>query len=231
MVSTVSRLPASGSIDQAGVAVWIDYLQARRPSTAIIKIRRALELLQDQLARQDGGGDRLLAQLQVADILDQLELDVDILVAGLLCGVTGGSGLAIEQVRESFGEAVAKMVRDVNRLQAFSQVSRGQADAQQEENLRRLLLGMTDDVRAILVMLACRLQTMRNLKHAPESERRQVAAQTQRLHAPLANRLGVWQLKWELEDLRCVSLSQTPTIRSPVTWKASARNGSPSSRR
>ena len=76
-----------------------------------------------------------------------------------------------------------------------------QSDERQAENLRRMLLGIADDVRVVMLVLARRLQLMRVLKHLDAAEQRRIAAITLRIHAPLANRLGIWQLKWELEDL------------------------------
>lgn len=201
MVSTVSRLPSAGVVDPATTNAWLDALAEQRSGADIEPLRQAVALLQQGASGEPIDGPRLLSHLQVVEILDQLNLDVDMLITGLLCGPASEGVIDDEQVERRFGAGVAHMVRDVNRLQVLSTASGNAADNRGEENLRRLLLGMADDVRAILVMLACRLQVMRDLKHEPEHQQRRIAAQTQRLHAPLANRLGVWQLKWELEDL------------------------------
>lgn len=94
------------------------------------------------------------------------------------------------------------MLGDLLRIRTLSVSGEADADERQSENLRRMLLGLADDVRVVLVVLARRLQLMRSLKYLDDSgERKRIAAVTQRIHAPLANRLGIWQLKWELEDL------------------------------
>jgi GTP pyrophosphokinase len=142
--------------------------------------------------------------LSTADILVQLRMDQPTLAAALLNGCLGQSGTTQEGLAVRFGAGVAQMVADLARIDKIANVSTVIAVKDQdehEENLRRLLLGIAEDVRVVLVVLAERLHLMRSIKDLDDPRRRKIAQDTQRVYAPLANRLGVWQVKWELEDL------------------------------
>ncbi|MCB1733874.1 MAG: bifunctional (p)ppGpp synthetase/guanosine-3',5'-bis(diphosphate) 3'-pyrophosphohydrolase [Gammaproteobacteria bacterium] len=138
----------------------------------------------------------------IARILEGLRLDADTLAAGLLLPLLQAHRVQPEQVADCAGPRVALLLRGFARLHQFGEdgvpASRGMAS--EAENLRRMLLALSDDVRVVLLALAERLQVMRTLKHRPEAERRAVAQETLGIYAPLANRLGIGQLKWELED-------------------------------
>ncbi|MCP5230600.1 MAG: bifunctional (p)ppGpp synthetase/guanosine-3',5'-bis(diphosphate) 3'-pyrophosphohydrolase, partial [Zoogloeaceae bacterium] len=107
-----------------------------------------------------------------------------------------------EQVADCTSPRVAVLLRGFARLHQFGEdgVPAAYGMAAEAENLRRMLLALSDDVRVVLLALAERLQMMRVLKHRPEAERRAVARETLAIYSPLANRLGIGQLKWELED-------------------------------
>jgi GTP pyrophosphokinase len=131
-------------------------------------------------------------------------MDAETLVAALLNGCLGRAGISEDEVGERFGAAVSGMVTDLARIDQIANVDAviaAKDQEQHEENLRRLLLGIAEDVRVVLVVLAERLHLMRSIKQLQEERRRKIALDTQRVYAPLANRLGVWQIKWELEDL------------------------------
>src|SRR5712691_8342970 len=134
-----------------------------------------------------------------------LRLDADARAAGLLFAVPVYLPGAEEVLTESFGAAVASLVMGISRLNALRVITRtaarGKDSQSQAEVLRKMLLAMVEDIRVVLLRLASRTQTMRWLARAPEGERAQLARETLDIYAPLANRLGVWQLKWELEDL------------------------------
>src|SRR5467141_496661 len=134
-----------------------------------------------------------------------LKLDADARAAGLLFAVPAYLPGAEEKLKESFGDAVASLVAGISRLNALRMVTRSAAqgkDSQaQAEVLRKMLLAMVEDIRVVLLRLASRTQTLRWLVNSPEAARRELARETLDIYAPLANRLGVWQLKWELEDL------------------------------
>ncbi|HKW36740.1 MAG TPA: bifunctional (p)ppGpp synthetase/guanosine-3',5'-bis(diphosphate) 3'-pyrophosphohydrolase [Burkholderiales bacterium] len=137
--------------------------------------------------------------------LAQLKLDADALAAGVLFAVPAYLQEAEEKLTSSFGPTVASLVSGVDRLNQLRVVTRaaalGKDSAPQAEALRKMLLAMVGDLRVVLLRLASRTQTLRWLARAPDGERARIARETLDIYAPLANRLGVWQLKWELEDL------------------------------
>src|SRR3989449_6295587 len=134
-----------------------------------------------------------------------LRLDADARAAGLLFAVPAYLPAAEETLTQAFGTAVASLVMGISRLNALRVITRtaaqGKDSQSQAEVLRKMLLAMVGDVRVVLLRLASRTQTLRWLARAPDAERAQLARETLDIYAPLANRLGVWQLKWELEDL------------------------------
>src|SRR6266446_5869506 len=143
--------------------------------------------------------------LGVARSVAELRLDADARVAGLLFAAPVYLPEAEEKLKASFGAAVASLVAGISRLNQLRVVIKtaalGKESGPQAEVLRKMLLAMVEDVRVVLLRLASRTQTLRWLARAPEGERAQLARETLDIYAPLANRLGVWQLKWELEDL------------------------------
>src|SRR5258708_7488159 len=134
-----------------------------------------------------------------------LRLDADTRAAGLLFAVPAYLPGAEEKLKESFGAAGASLVAGISRLNALRVITRSAAQGKdpqsQAEVLRKMLLAMVEDIRVVLLRLASRTQTMRWLVNSPEAARCELARETLDIYAPLANRLGVWQLKWELEDL------------------------------
>jgi GTP pyrophosphokinase len=139
--------------------------------------------------------------LHTVDTLDRLKLDIEPLLAAMLSEMPSQPDYDSAALTRRFGQAVVAMVEQVSRIRGLSATGAASVDESGVENLRRMLLGIADDVRAILVVLSKRLQLMRRLKRLPRDVQLSVARETHLVHAPLANRLGVWQLKWELEDL------------------------------
>jgi len=143
--------------------------------------------------------------LGVARNVAELRLDADARVAGLLFAAPVYLPEAEEKLKASFGAGVASLVAGISRLNALRMITRtaaqGKDSQSQAEVLRKMLLAMVEDIRVVLLRLASRTQTLRWLARAPDAERRELARETLDIYAPLANRLGVWQLKWELEDL------------------------------
>jgi GTP pyrophosphokinase len=143
----------------------------------------------------------------LAGNLAQLRIDGATRAAGLLFAVPEYLPEASERLAERFDPAVAALVDGVARLNRLRVVTRGLAASgekgkqPQAEVLRKMLLAMVEDIRVVLIRLASRTQTLRFLSKAPDDVRQPVARETLDIYAPLANRLGVWQLKWELEDL------------------------------
>jgi GTP pyrophosphokinase len=143
--------------------------------------------------------------LGVARSVAGLRLDADARVAGLLFAAPAYLPEAEEKLKASFGTAVASLVAGISRLNQLRVVMKtatlGKDSGPQAEVLSKMLLAMVEDIRVVLLRLASRTQTLRWLARAPDAERAQLARETLDIYAPLANRLGVWQLKWELEDL------------------------------
>lgn len=165
-------------------------------------IRYAIEHHGSQL--RASGDPYIVHPLEVAMILCDLQMDVDSIVAGLLHDILEDTDVTAEELEETFGPAVSKLVQGVTKLRRVKRKSRVDEEdlsEEQAENLRKMFLAMVDDVRVVIIKLADRLHNMRTLQYlAPEKQRRN-ARETLDIFAPLANRLGIWQLKWQLEDL------------------------------
>jgi len=136
--------------------------------------------------------------LEVASILADLRLDAPTIAAALLHDTVEDTEVTLQQLTEEFGGDVAHLVEGVTKLSRISFRSNQQLHA---ENIRKMLLAMADDIRVVLIKLADRLHNMRTLDPLPELKRRRISRETLDIYAPLAHRLGIGQLKWELEDL------------------------------
>ena len=141
--------------------------------------------------------------LAVAGILADLGLDADTLVAALLHDTVEDTDVTREQLREEFGDHVAKLVDGVTKLGKIHVHTREQAQA---ENIRKMLVAMAEDIRVVLIKLGDRLHNMRTVGAHNEERRQRISRETLDIYAPLAHRLGIWQVKGELEDLAFAQL-------------------------
>src|SRR5437879_405720 len=144
------------------------------------------------------GEDYVNHPLEVATILADLQLDAQTLAAALLHDTVEDTALTAEEVETEFGPEVARLVEGVTKL---GRISIRTDQQQQAENIRKMMVAMAEDLRVVLIKLADRLHNMRTLDPLPEAKRRKISRETLDIYAPLAHRLGIGQLKWELEDL------------------------------
>ncbi|MHB8105161.1 MAG: HD domain-containing protein, partial [Dehalococcoidales bacterium] len=148
------------------------------------------------------GGPFMEHPLQTAFILAELQLDTSSLAAALLHDIPEDTGLPIADIEAKFGPEIAKLVDGVTKLGKVSLSTPGPvASPSQAENLRKMLVAMAEDVRVVFIKLADRLHNMRTLDALPKERQLKNAQETLEIFAPLAHRLGIWELKWQLEDL------------------------------
>ena len=190
----------------AQVEELVRKLKTYAPDADVGLVQRAYEVAARAHAGQTrtSGEPYISHPIAVAATLADLHLDVVSLAAALLHDVPEDTSVTLEEVRDQFGDEVAKLVDGVTKLERIRRLSRsGQrtlVDAQ-AENLRKVLLAMADDVRVVMIKLADRLHNMRTLGPLLPEKQTRVARETLDIYAPLASRLGIWQLKWQLEDL------------------------------
>ncbi len=178
----------------------INKQKSNYPNTNEALIRRVYEFAKlnhgDQCRKS--GEPYLIHPMNVAYILANLEMDDETLCAALLHDVVEDTPVTHEDLINEFGEAIAEMVAGVTKLGTLRYSS---VEEQQVENYRKMFLAMGKDIRVILIKLADRLHNMRTLKYLTRDRQIANAKETMDLYAPLANRLGIYSLKWELEDL------------------------------
>ena len=144
------------------------------------------------------GEDYIIHPLNVAYILSQIELDEETICAALLHDVVEDTKVTHDDIVKEFGKDIATMVDGVTKLGKLQYITR---EEQQVEDYRKMFLAMGKDIRVILIKLADRLHNMRTLKYLKRDRQIANSQETMDLYAPLANRLGLYSLKWELEDL------------------------------
>lgn len=177
----------------------IELIKKYMPDTSLVE--RAYEYAQDahKNQRRNSGEAYIIHPIGVATILAELEMDPECIAAGLLHDVIED----VEKdnyntVKDEFGQVIADLVEGVTKLDKIPFVSNEQ---RQIENVRKMFFAMASDIRVIIIKLADRLHNMRTLMYMPEEKQRRIAKETLEVYAPLAHRLGLQRIKWELEDL------------------------------
>ncbi len=173
-------------------------MNKRKVNTALIQ--KAYNFAEEHHRGQKrmSGEDYIIHPLNVAYILADLQMDDATICAALLHDVVEDTDVTSEDIQKNFGEEIAEMVAGVTKLSKIQYVT---IEEEQVENYRKMFLAMGKDIRVILIKLADRLHNMRTLSNLKRERQIANAKETMELYAPLANRLGIYSLKWELEDL------------------------------
>ena len=215
----------------ANSAIPLEKLLEQLPETYTIAdrdlVQRAYRVAEEAHREQKrhSGEPYINHCIAVANILSDLKVPPEVVVAGLLHDTVEDTNITLADIRRDFGDTVKILVDGVTKLTHLPRVSRGDQHAENgsseaepeepvtepallgrkedmiSETLRKTFLAMGEDVRVMFIKLADRLHNMRTLSHMPEHKRKRIAKETLEIFAPVANRLGIWQIKWELEDL------------------------------
>jgi len=182
------------------LAKLIERVRATRPDVDVSIVERAWDYAEQAHHGQirESGEPYFDHPAAVAFILADMDLDPNTIAAGLLHDVVEDTGKHYEELASSFGPEVAGLVDGVTKLSRMDFKTR---EEQQAESLRKMFVAMAKDIRVILIKLADRLHNMRTLRECQLDKQKRVAGETVEIYAPLAHRLGMWRIKWELEDL------------------------------
>jgi GTP pyrophosphokinase len=207
MVSVTSKQAQVAIDTPLDVDAWLTGLESSYSPEDVEAIRRAANVSQQAHEGQTraSGEPYFFHTLAVAQILSELKLDANSISAAILHDVVEDTSVSLDDIRQLFGDDVAHLVDGVTKMDIIATLRGDDLQQQKEhlhaENLRKMLLAMAEDVRVVLIKLADRLHNMRTLGALPPHKQQRIARETMDIFAPLANRLGIWQLKWELEDL------------------------------
>ena len=187
----------------------------------------ALEAHRSQ--RRRSGEPYITHPVETAIIVADLQLDEVSLAAALLHDVPEDCGISFAEIEDRFGSEVEKLVEGMTRLDKIStQVQEGDlqkvaSNEAQIESLRKMFVSAAEDIRVVLIKLADRLHNMRTLKALTPEKQQRIAQETMEIYAPLAHRLGIWQIKWQLEDLSFRYLQ--PEIYHDIARLIASRRG------
>src|SRR5438093_5059281 len=200
VVQRITRTPEAGP-ESHSIEDVVAEARLHRPSLNIGLIERAHEVA---AAAHEGqlrasGEPYITHPLQVTYYLAELQMDAETLAAALLHDVPEDTDMALVDIEKRFGREVTRLVDGVTKLSKFG--SARTMEEQQAENIRKMFMAMAEDVRVVVIKLADRLHNMRTLEFLSPDKQVRIARQSMEIYAPLAHRLGMWQIKWELEDL------------------------------
>ncbi|MBS1702439.1 MAG: bifunctional (p)ppGpp synthetase/guanosine-3',5'-bis(diphosphate) 3'-pyrophosphohydrolase [Armatimonadetes bacterium] len=188
---------------------FVVHLREIRPKADVKRIRFAYYIAEKEHAGQvrQSGEPYIMHPLAVSRILSDLQMDDETIIAALLHDVVEDGDIGLEEIEGYFGRDVAELIDGVTKLKLQQQenlTSRQKKAAETNrtaETLRKMLLAMANDYRVMVIKLADRLHNMQTLHHMPTEKQLRIASETLDVYAPLAARLGIWQIKWQLEDL------------------------------
>jgi GTP pyrophosphokinase len=205
MVAVTKHLP-DDRLTEADVEEWIDALpppqEHDRRKQLVSAVHASLDAFRDDYERT--GQQLVLYILHVADLLVHFELDDETLTAAILYRAFSDGHFSEQELADNYSEVVVSRVHDLARIQRLTPgvlAAREEEGKEHSENLRRMLLAISNDVQVLLIVLAERVHLMRRLGNLPLKIQKQFSRNTRDIFAPIANRLGIWQIKWELEDL------------------------------
>ena len=205
----LSRLRSGEPEAHDGIEALVRTVKGYNPKADLKEIERAYRFAAEHHEGQKrlSGEDFIEHPLAVAQILADLGLDTTTLEAALLHDTVEDTDVSVADLESGFGPEVSRIVDGLTKLDALSFRSR---EHEQAENVRKMIVAMAGDIRVLLIKLADRLHNMRTLSALPKDKQRRIATATLEIYAPLAHRLGVQQVKWELEDLSFKTLHSGP---------------------
>lgn len=177
----------------------ITQIKSTQPKADIALVRRAYAFAEKAHGEQTRKSGELYIHhpLQTAFILAQIRSDMPTIIAGILHDVPEDTAMTLEDIKTEFGEEVAKLVEGITKLSKIKY----RGIARYRESLRKMLLAMAEDLRVILIKFADRLHNLRTLDALPPEKQKRIAQETLEIYAPVAGLLGVWGLKWQMEDI------------------------------
>lgn len=179
----------------------INLIESYNPNADVSVVAKAYnyaEMAHSNAQKRFSGERYFIHPYNVALILADLHVDVQTIAAGLLHDVVEDTGITYDDIKREFGEEIANMVDGVTKL---SKVKYRNKEERQAESLRKMIIAMSKDIRVVIIKLADRLHNIRTLQYMPDEKQYQKAIETIEIYAPIANRLGIASIKWELEDL------------------------------
>lgn len=219
MVSVNAELSELIQDDRLDCEEWLSRLPIAYNPADRAMLKAAWEAAREGYGdkRRSSGEPYFVHALSVASILAELRLDAHTIAAALQHDLPALGRYDHDACKRVFGQNVADLIEGLARMEVIRDLHERPGTAEQQaEALRKMILAMARDIRVVFITLAERLDDMRTLRHLPQHEQLRISRETKDLYAPLANRLGIWQLKWELEDLSF-------RYQQPDTYKQVAR--------